>query len=401
MSKSLDDIFDNDDFGLLDTSPVRSYIQTDEDRLIESFEEINMFYEKHSREPSTASMSEYSLQAKLKAFRDNQKNKEMLKSFDRFNLLGEVEQKKLSIDDVLENDNLNLLGDDGDHSIYNFIHTPKPGSRADAEYIAQRKSMSEREFKKYESMFQQVHRELKEGKRKLLPFNDAERNLLEGNFYLVDGLLAYLEVSDAEKVLKENESGNRVRLEGRTLTIFENGTVSNMLFRSLGKAIQKNGKMITNTEEHVEKELFKNSGLDTDSEENIQSGWIYVLKSKSNNPQIQKLDNLYKIGFSRTPVEKRVKNASKEATYLYSDVQTIATYNCENINVQALENLLQRFFTEACLNIDVHDKQGNRYAPREWFVVPLQNIDEAIQLVQNETITHYRYDSESEKIVLR
>lgn len=401
MVKSLDDIFDNDEFGLLDTKPVQNYIQTDEDRLIESFEEINVFYEKHSREPSTESMAEYSLQAKLKSFRDNQKQKEMLKSFDRHNLLGKIEQKELSIDEIVENDDLNLLGDGGDNSIYNFIHTPKPGSRADAEYIAQRKSMSERDFKKYEIMFHQVHQELKEGKRKLLPFSDAERNLLEGNFYLVDGLLAYLEVSKAEKVLKENTSGDRVRLEGRTLTIFENGTVSNMLFRSLGKAIHKNGKMITNTEEHVENELLKNSGIEVCNEENIQSGWIYVLKSKSDNPQIKKLENLYKIGFSKTPIDQRIKNASREATYLYAEVETVATYRCENLKIQALENLLHRFFAKVCLNIDVHDKQSNRYTPREWFVVPFQVIDEAIQLVQNETVTNYRYDNESKMILLK
>src|SRR5699024_653046 len=100
---------------------------------------------------------------------------------------------------------------------------PKPGSRKEADYIARRKSLSEKDFAKYDQMFKQVHKELKTGERKLLPFSDAERNLMEGNFYLVDGLLAYLDVSNAEEVLKKNKSGNRIRLEGRTQTIFENG----------------------------------------------------------------------------------------------------------------------------------------------------------------------------------
>src|SRR5699024_4312995 len=139
-------------------------------------------------------------------------------------------------EDVFENDSLGLLKNvEEDRTIFNFVHTPKPGSRAEAEYIAQRKSMPEHKFMKYAAMFHQVHKELKSGERKLLSFSDPERNLKEGNFYLVDGLLCYLEVSDAKQLLRKNRSGNRIRIDGRTVTIFENGTISNMLFRSLGK----------------------------------------------------------------------------------------------------------------------------------------------------------------------
>src|SRR5690606_17083787 len=238
---------------------------------------------------------------------------------------------------------------EGDNSIFNFVHTPKSGTRADAEYIAQRKAMPENKFARYDAMFKQVHRELKEGKRKLLPFSDAEKNLIEGNFYLVDGLLAYLEISDAEKVLKENRSGARVRLEGRTVTIFENGTVSNMLFRSLGKAIQKNGKMITDTDENIQNQFNENMNIARELEK--QSGWIYVLRSKSSNPEIKNTKNLFKLGFSRSPVSERIKNASKEATYLFDDVEVIASYSCYAIEIQALENLLHRFFGKVCLSL--------------------------------------------------
>jgi len=399
MAKSLDEIFNDEDFGLLDSKPIQSYVVTDEDRLIDSFEEINSFVEKNNREPSTSSMSEYTLSARLKEFRTNEQKKSILKAFDRFNLLGEIEIEINSLDDILNDDDLGLLDNDGDTSIFEFKYVPKEGSRGSADYIAQRKSMSEKDFKKYEQMFKQVHKELKEGKRKLLPFSDAEKNLVEGNFYLVDGLLCYLEVSKAEKVLKENKSGDRIRLEGRTVTIFENGTISNMLFRSLGKAIQKNGKMLTNTDEGIYNQLQEN--FNAVKEEDIQSGWIYVLKSKSENPVIKNLENLYKIGFSKNPVSERIKNASKEATYLYADVEIIATYNCYSLNVQSFESLLHRFFAEACLDIDLYDQSGNRFIPREWFIVPLHIIDEAIQLILNGNIVNYRYDFSNRKVVLR
>src|SRR5699024_7218098 len=121
MPKSLDDIFEDDDFGLLDSKPQTNYVQTDEDRLIESFEEINVFYEKHEREPSSDSMSEYALQARLRAIRENEQTKGVLKAFDRNNLLGDVEEAPKSIEDIFENDSLGLLEDgEEDTSIFNF-----------------------------------------------------------------------------------------------------------------------------------------------------------------------------------------------------------------------------------------------------------------------------------------
>lgn len=399
MAKSLDDIFNDDDFGLLESQQKQSFVRTDEDRLIDSFEEINLFFEKHNREPSTTSMSEYTLSARLKGFRANERNKSILKTFDRFNLLGEVELKIETLEDILGDDDLGLLDNEGDTSIFEFKYTPKEGSRTSADYIAQRKSISERDFQKYDQMFKQVHKELKEGKRKLLNFTNAEDNLIEGNFYLVDGILCYLEVSNAEKVVKENKSGDRVRVEGRTVTIFENGTISNMLFRSLGKAIQKNGKIVTNTDERIYNQLQGN--FNSVKEEDVQSGWIYVLKSKSENPEIQDLENLYKIGFSKNPVQERIKNASKEATYLFADVEVVASYNCYSLNVQSFENLLHRIFAAACLNVDLYDKSGNRYIPREWFVVPLNVIDEVIQLILNGSIVNYKYDVKNKSVVLK
>lgn len=399
MAKSLDDIFNDDDFGLLESQQKQSFVRTDEDRLIESFEEINLFFEKNNREPSTTSMAEYTLSARLKGFRANERNKSILKAFDRFNLLGEVELKLETLDDILSDDDLGLLDDEGDTSIFEFKYTPKEGSRASADYIAQRKSISERDFQKYDQMFKQVHKELKEGKRRLLNFSNAEDNLIEGNFYLVDGLLCYLEVSKAEKVVKENKSGDRIRLEGRTVTVFENGTISNMLFRSLGKAIQKNGKIVTNTDEGIYNQLQEN--FNSVQEEDVQSGWIYVLKSKSENPDIKNLENLYKIGFSKNPVPERIKNAHKEATYLFDAVEVVATYKCYSLNVQSFENLLHRFFADVCLNVDLYDKSGNRFIPREWFVVPLNIINEVIMLLLNGNILNYKYDYSNRKLVLK
>ena len=394
MAKTLDDIFNEDDFGLLDSNERKSVIKTDEDRLLESFEEINSFFEKNKREPTTGSMSEYSLVARLKEFRSNDKKKRIIKPFDRFNLLGEVEYETPSIDEILRDDELGLLNSDGDNSIFEFKHTPQIDKRAKADSIAQRKSLSDDDFAKYEVMFQNVHRDLKSGKRKMLPFKDAEKNLREGNFYLVDGLLAYLESTDAKRVLKDKDG---IRKDGPTFTIFENGTVSNLLFRSLAKAIQKNGKLITQPIDDIEKDLAINSGMV--EEEDLQSGWIYILKSKSENPEIKNIKNLYKIGFSKVPVETRIKNASKEATYLYGDVEIIAKYSCYNMNIQSFESLLHRLFAAVCLDIDLYDADGKRFIPREWFVVPLNVINEAVELFISGGIVNYKFDINKNELI--
>jgi len=397
---TLDDIFSDDDFGLLDSKAKTLTVKTDEDRLTDSFEEINVFFDKNNREPNSKSMSEYGLLAKLKNFRQNEEQKKTLKPFDRHNLLGYVEIVKPTIDDILnEEDDFGLLDSDKDLDIFRFNHTPKPEDRAETDFVASRKAIKDKDFEKYEEMFQKVHKEIKEGKRKIKPFKNIEKNLHVGDFYLMDGILLYLESANLKKEEWEQNSGNRVRIEGRTRTVFENGTFSNMLFRSLGKQIQKSGKLITNTYEKLEQELFVNTGLV--KEEDVQTGWIYVLKSESTNIEISNIKNLYKIGFASNSVDERIKNAKKEATYLFADVKKIATYKVYNRNADKLESLLHRFFANSCLDIDLFNEKGQRLNPREWFVVSLEVIEEAIQLILNESIVNYEYDSINKRLRLK
>jgi hypothetical protein len=397
---TIDDIFNDDDFGLLDSKVKTSTVKTDEDRLIDSFEEINVFIDKNEREPNKSSMSEYGLMAKLKNFRENETQKKILKPYDRHNLLGHVEIEEQSIDDILnDEDEFGLLDSDKDLDIFKFKHTPKPEDRAETDFVAQRKPMKEKEFEKYEKLFLQVHKEIKEGKRKIKPFKNIEKNLHVGDFYLMNGIMLYLESANLKQTEWEQKSGNRVRVEGRTRTVFENGTYSNMLYRSLGKQIQKDGKLITNTSDKIEQDLFVNSGLV--KEEDVPSGWIYTLQTKSTHPELSSIKDLYKIGFSSTPVLERIKNAKNEATYLFSDVKNLKAWKVYNRNADKLENLLHRFFANACLDIDLFNEKGQRLNPREWFVVPFEVIEETIQLILNENIVNYEYDTELKKIKLK
>ena len=125
------------------------------------------------------------------------------------------------------------------------------------------------------------------------------------------------------------------------------------------------------------------------------------MKSKSNKPEIKDIKHLYKIGFSTTTVEERIKNAAQEPTYLMAEVRIIMTYKCFNMNTHKLELLLHNFFGSSCLNVDVFDSLGNRHTPREWFIAPLDIIEQAVQLIISGEIVKYRYDGEKEEIVGR
>lgn len=395
---SLDDIFNDDEFGLLEAKPKVSNVMTEEERLIDSFEEVNAFYKKNNREPSTSSMAEYGLLAKLKNFRGNEEQKKILKPFDRYNLLGHVEIATQSIEEILSDNELGLLKED-DLSLFQYRHTPTPEDRAEADFVARRKSLSEEDFEKYEVMFHKVHADIKEGRRKIMPFKNPEKNLISGQFYIMDGLLLFLEEADLKREKWENKSGDRVRLEGRTRTIFENGTYSNMLFRSLGKQIQKTGKLVTDVMDDAYGPLFPET--EQIVEEDEPSGWIYVLQTKSTKPELNSIRDLYKIGFTSIPVEERIKNASNEATYLYSDVKNVQSWKIYNRDAYSLEKLLHRFFAKACLDIELTSENGQRFNPREWFVVPLTSIEEAIQLILSMQIVNYEYDKSKGKICLK
>lgn len=389
--KTLQDIFDDDDFGLLDSKPINSSIKTEEDRLIESFLEINAFFEKNKREPKADIfvVAERNLGAKLKNFRNNTKHIEVLKPYDKHNLLGIVKKEITTVDDIFSDDTLGILDTDETLEIFKIKNIPSDAERAETDFVARRKALKPKEFAFYEPMFKKVQKELKEGKRKLTEFKLIEQNLEQGKYYILDGVLLYLKNDGAkDRLIKD-----RVRKDGRTTIIFENGTTSNMYYRSLAKALYNNGKIVSDTDSESENELFKNVNLVNESDE--ESGWIYILKSKSTNKAIQEIKDLYKIGFSKIDVRDRIKNASKESTYLMADVEIVSTYKCYNINPHKFEQLIHRFFAEVCLNVDVYDDKGKRITPREWFVAPINIIDKTINLVLSGEIINYSYNSKT------
>jgi hypothetical protein len=394
--RTLQDIFDEEDeFGLLNIKPSNSPARNADERLVSSFQEINDFYEKHKREPQEGKgVQEHTLYARLKSIRENPTKADTLREYDTSHLLGGEAKTFESLDDILDDDDWDLLEDDTEE-LFEFKHIKRPHERAETDFVAQRKPC--KNFAQYEHLFKGVQKDFKEKKRQLVAFK--QENLRAGDFYIHNGILLYLENVDSKEEVQQFKSGSRTRKDGRTRIIFENGTESNMLYRSLYKALLVNGKAVSRNENEVAEtlaEVYNNI-----TEEDKAEGYIYILKSKSEKPEIKSIKNLYKIGYSTTRVEERIKNAAQQTTYLMADVEIKATYKCFNMSPQRFEQLIHTFFGKVCLNVDVFDNRGQRYTPREWFIAPLGIIDQVIELIVSGKIVDYRYDEVGEDIVRR
>ena len=394
--KKLQELLDNDPLGLLNIKPSNSPSRNEDERLVASFQEINEFFEQYKREPKPGNgIQEHQLHSSLKSIRANPAKSEILKAHDIHGILSSEPQEPVSIDDIIENDPLGLLDDDtaGLFELKNIKATEK--SRAETDFVARRKPC--KDFYKYEQQFKDVQKDLKDGKRKLIVFKLG--NLRQEAYYVHNGILFFVEKIEITKKDHYKPDGTRVREDGRTRCIFENGTESNMLKRSIEKLLYANGQVVTENADQTNEDFTERfSNITAEDEE---AGFIYILKSKSDKKELKEIHNLYKIGFSKTTVEDRVKNASQEPTYLMADVRIVMAYKCYNMNPQKLEQLLHNFFGTSCLNFDVFDKDGNRHTPREWFIAPLTIIEQAIHYIISGDIIYYRYDSTNEEIVER
>jgi hypothetical protein len=391
----LDDIFNNDPFDILNVKPKSSGAKTTDERLLNSFQEIIDFVVRHKREPqpNPSNISEYQLYTRLKGIRENPEKKEQLKDIDTNNLL-DFEVKEInSIDDILNDDAFDLFDDDTD--LFDFKHTPKPEDRAATDFVARRKPM--KDFDKYEHLFKDIQKDLANGKRKLVDFKMG--NLREGAYYVHNGVLFLLEEIQISKKEHYREDGTRVRADGRTRCIFENGTVSNMLKRSVEKILYANGQVVSENIDKVNESFIEKFSNITDEDE--AAGFIYVLSSKSKDAKIASIANLYKIGYSKVDVLERIKNAEKEPTYLMAKIKIEGAWKCFNMNPQKLEQLVHNFFGSSCLNIDIFDENKRRHTPREWFIAPLDVIEQTIHLIINAEIVKYSYDVDNKIIIKR
>ena len=363
-----------------------------EERIIAGFEEIERFVETNDRLPQHGEdkdIFERIYAVRLDKIRATTDCKELLADFDKSGLLSNSPNlTEKSLDELDDDALLAELGvlHQAETDITKLTHVKSRAEKKAAEEIGSRSLCND--FENFKSLFEPLQAELKAGMRKTLRFKE-DASINKGEYFIVGGQIAY--IAEVGELTQDAYS----KWDARLRIIFDNGTESNILLRSLQKALYKDesGRRITDPNAGP---LFD----DIVEDEDIESGTIYVLRSKSDHPEIKPHANLlHKIGVTGGSVEKRVFHAKLDPTFLMADVEIIATYELYNINRVKLENLLHRFFDSARLNIQISDRFGNPIYPREWFLVPLFIIDEVVEKIINGTLSHYEYDVNAVKLL--
>ncbi|MCE1171532.1 MAG: GIY-YIG nuclease family protein, partial [Azovibrio sp.] len=258
-------------------------------------------------------------------------------------------------------------------------HVRSSAEKKAAEEIAERIPCTD--FERYQPLFAQVEEEMRTSLRKTLRFG-RDASIAPGDYFIIGGLLAY--VADMGEPIKAPNGENDARLR----VVYANGTESNLLRRSLQRALYKDetGRRIT---EPGPGPLFG----DASEPDDLESGTIYVLRSQSQHPFIAAHRELvHKIGVTGGKVETRIADAAKDATYLLAGVEVVASYRLHNLNRTRMEKLIHQIFAAAQLDLTIEDRFGNPVKPREWFLVPLHVIDEVVQRIQDGSITNVIYD---------
>ncbi len=394
--QTLDELLaESDDMGLLNVKPHAVNTSTEAVRIQQAFEEINVFVDRHHCSPGEGhagqkiSVSERSLRMRLNTYRENQHIAEQLKEYDRHGLL--TIQPTLaaptSLNDILELDD-DLLSDPND-DIFTFRHARPAAARPDK--ISERKRCDD--FEQFKPLFEQVITELATGVRKSMKFAQ-EQEIEAGGFFILNGVMVYVaEVNDPH--VRNGKKNARLRL------IFENGTEGQNLLRSLATELYKDplGRRISDPNAGPLFNPIPTTVTVVGPRERI-TGCIYVVRSLSPLPEIARLDGqLFKIGFTTGAFEDRIRGAKDDPTFLMAPVHPVRTYDAINLNANKFENLVHRFFAEARLDIEITDRFGKPFRPREWFLLPLTVIEQAVVILLDGSIVRFRYDAKTCAIV--
>lgn len=369
-------------------SPVSAH----DERVIAGFEDIQRFVDEQGRVPQHGEgrdIFERMYAVRLDRLRAMPEAVALLTALDRQGLLqsggGPAEEAasdaaallaQLGIDPVAEND------------ITSLKHVRPTAERKAAEEIANRSRCED--FETFKPLFEKVRRELEGGVRQTRPF-EVKAEIGAGRFFIVGGQMAYVAEKGEEFT---QEYGDR---DARLRVIYDNGTESNVLMRSLQRALNKDeaGRRITDP---VAGPLFADTSEDAD----VESGTIYVLRSKSTLPYVaENRDIIHKIGVTGGKVETRISAAKNDPTYLLADVEIVATYELFNINRVRLEALLHRFLTPARLDLELPDRFGKLVRPREWYLIPLSVIDQVVAAIQDGSIDELSYDPATASLIAR
>lgn len=362
------------------------------ERIIAGFEDIQRFYNEHGRTPvhgEDRDIFERLYAVRLDRIRELPECRELLEPLDTQGLLRMTAVEEESAEFLEDDELLAKLGVSaaGAEDITRLTHVKSRAEIAAAEEIAQRKRCAD--FERFKPLFDDVRRDLDNGLRQTRRFGENAA-INKGEFFILGGQIAY--IAEMPEELETTEHGHA---QGRLRIIYDNGTEGDNLLRSFVRALYKDetGRRISEPDAGP---LFGGES----GQEDLESGTIYVLRSRSEHPVIAAHRELiHKVGVTGGDVQARIANAARDATYLLAPVEVVAEYRLYNINRTRLERLLHRVFESARLDLALPDRFGTEVQPREWFLVPLTAIDEAVSRIKDGSITEVRYDPASASFI--
>jgi hypothetical protein len=382
----------------VEVAPIKSGGRTPrEERIIAGFEDILRFHQTYGRLPEHGEgrdIFERLYAVRLDQLRKLPEARDLLLYLDAPGLLGKVHAVAESDkdDDAL----LAALGANKDDANQDDIsvlrHVRSHAEKSAAEEIAHREKCEE--FDRFKPLFDQVQRDLQSGARKTIRLETRSLNEIQkGTFFIVGGQVAYIAEEKGEFITRYGRRDMRLRV------IYDNGTENEVLQRSLQRALHRDevARLIT-AQASDAGPLFGDSAEPDD----IESGTIYVLRSRSDNPFVaQHRELIHKIGVTGGKVEARIASAENDATYLLAGVEVVAEYRLHNLSRTKMENIFHRLFAATQLDLTIPDRFGNPVKPREWFLVPLHVIDEAVERIRDGSITNYEYDPKTARLELK
>ena len=395
-----------DDDELLDAlgvevAPLKASSRTPrEERIIAGFEDILRFHQAHGRAPlhgDDRDIFERLYAVRLDQLRKMPEAQALLAPLDGPGLMSSAASVTTDVDALDEDALLAELGigaDAGDGSaerndITVLRHVRSSADKRATEEIAARTPCAD--FDRFKPLFEDAGAGLKAGAWMTKPFvKNASIEL--GDFFITGGQIAYVAEMYEGTMTRDGRDNPRLRV------IFDNHTESNLLLRSLSRSLYPDGNTPVGRR-LIRKDdgpLFGSAAEPDD----IETGTIYVLRSLSSHPYVAAHRELiHKIGVTGGKVETRIAGAEKDATYLLADVEVVATYKLHNVNRIRLESIFHRLFGAAQLDLTIEDRFGHPVKPREWFLVPLHVIDEAVQRIRDGSITDVVYAPDTARLV--
>jgi hypothetical protein len=387
----------DDDLALLgelgvETEPTRvDGYSAKEKRIIAGFEDIERFFEEHGRIPQHGEhrdIFERLYAERLDQICSSAECRAILAGSDSHGLLGpgdEAEATRVKEEDMSDRELLASLGVEVApmSDITSLTHVRSREEINAAEEIAQRNPC--RDFSEFKPLFEKAQGELETGERRTVKYQD-KAEIKKGDLFILNGQKVY--VAD----LGDSFINDYGRPDRRLRVIYDNGTESDLLLRSLQRALNKD-----EGSRRITQPGFGPLFSDEEEEDDLPSGYIYVLRSRSDHPFVAKNRSvIHKIGVTGGDVKSRIVNAKKDPTYLLADVEIVTTFKLFYINRKRLEALIHKFFANARLDLVLNF--GGGVEPREWFLVPLPVIEETIERLRDGSIANYRYNPQSARI---